>query len=336
MAIELVTGRAGTPHISSADDRAYNAYTDGSGRYLLHGGGCTMQSANNAHLAPAEFLVDGAHVRITGLGEDVAIDNGASSYKRIDIVALHYSSTGGGDTIVETMALEVVKGTPADSDPVEPDMPSTGSLLDGATDTYIPLYRIAIDGLTPGTPELMLDEYDKSRVKLYGDATDVQIGSETSDGQNVFIGVTSPTGSRRLLGYDDRIVFYDGGENEALYELMAPFKLLWSGTWTKGTITAEGLSNYNMVVFIVLTDNGTSKSPSLVLGLRQLGIKDSEFVAFSNDAWDLNLAASSAQTAMKVIVSGDELTYPKVFSRLNAENDFVYLFSGITHIYGVM
>ena len=159
MAIELVTGRAGTPHISSADDRAYNAYTDGSGRYLLHGGGCTMQSANNAHLAPAEFLIDGAHVRITGLGEDVTIDNGASSYKRIDIVALHYSSTGGGDTIVETMALEVVKGTPADSDPAEPDMPSTGSLLDGVTDTYIPLYRIAIDGLTPGTPELMLDKY---------------------------------------------------------------------------------------------------------------------------------------------------------------------------------
>lgn len=159
MAIELVTGRAGTPHISSADDRAYNAYTDGDGRYLLHGGGCTMQSANDAHLAPAEFLLDGAHVRITGLGEDVTIDNGASSYKRIDVIALHYSSTGSGETIVETMALEVVKGTPADSDPVEPDMPSTGSLLDGVTDTYIPLYRIAIDGLTPGTPELMLDEY---------------------------------------------------------------------------------------------------------------------------------------------------------------------------------
>lgn len=159
MAIELITGRYGTAHIGSEDVRAYQAYTAGSGRYVLHGGGASIQSANDIHVNPAEILIDGAHVRITGTGEDVTIDNGASSYKRVDIIALHYKMTGDGDTAVESVTLDVVKGTPADSDPQDPDMPATGSILDNVSETYVPYVRVLIDGLTPQTPEAMLPSY---------------------------------------------------------------------------------------------------------------------------------------------------------------------------------
>lgn len=159
MAIELITGRYGTAHIGSEDVRAYQAYTAGSGRYVLHGGGASIQSANDIHVNPAEILIDGAHVRITGTGEDVTIDNGASSYKRVDIIALHYKMTGDGDTAVESVTLDVVKGTPADSDPQDPNMPATGNILDNVSETYVPYVRVLIDGLTPQTPTVLLPDY---------------------------------------------------------------------------------------------------------------------------------------------------------------------------------
>lgn len=186
MAIELITGRYGTAHIGSEDVRAYQAYTAGSGRYVLHGGGASIKSANDIHVNPAEILIDGAHVRITGTGEDVTIENGASSYKRVDVIALHYKMTGDGDTAVESVTLDVVKGTPADSDPQDPDMPATGSILDNVSETYVPYVRVMIDGLTPQTPTVLLPDYvNPADIAGDGDQVDpsvlVNLGSGDAD-----------------------------------------------------------------------------------------------------------------------------------------------------------
>lgn len=159
MAIELITGRAGKAHVDSSDVRAFNAYVNAGGRYVLHGGGATMESANDLHILPAEILMDGAHVRITGTGEEVTLENGASSYDRIDIVALHYTSVGSGDSRVESVALEVIKGTPVDTggEAQDPAMPVPGtSILDGSSEVYVPYVRVKITGLVPGDPEEIL------------------------------------------------------------------------------------------------------------------------------------------------------------------------------------
>lgn len=159
MAIELITGRAGRAHVDSSDVRAFNAYVNASGRYVLHGGGATMESANDLRILPAEILMDGAHVRITGTGEEVTLENGASSYDRIDIVALHYTSVGSDDSRVESVTLEVIKGTPVDTGggAQDPDMPVPGtSILDGSSEVYVPYVRVKITGLVPGDPEELL------------------------------------------------------------------------------------------------------------------------------------------------------------------------------------
>lgn len=159
MAIELITGRAGRAHVDSSDVRAFNAYATASGRYVLHGGGATMKSANDLHILPAEILIDGAHVRITGTGEEVTLENGASSYDRIDIVALHYMSVGSDDSRVESVTLEVIKGTPVDTGTgaQDPAMPVPGtSILDGSSEVYVPYVRVKITGLVPGNPEELL------------------------------------------------------------------------------------------------------------------------------------------------------------------------------------
>lgn len=153
MAIELVTGRYGEPHVGSEDVRAYNAYATAKGRYVLHGGGATVENANTVLIKPVELLVEGAHIRITGTGEQVEIDNGNASYNRIDVIAFHYKAEGqeSGD-VREHVTLEVVKGTNSSVTPVEPDMPKTGDLLENVSETYIPYYSVRISGLTPQTP----------------------------------------------------------------------------------------------------------------------------------------------------------------------------------------
>lgn len=159
MSIELITGRAGKPHVDSQDVRAYQAYTAGSGRYVLHGATCSVESANEVSIAPGEILVDGTHVRVMGDGESVTLVNGQTGYKRADIVALHYTVTGSEESIVESMEFAVVQGSPSDTEPEDPAMPQSGSILDGVTETYIPYARVIIDGLSPQDPVMLVKQY---------------------------------------------------------------------------------------------------------------------------------------------------------------------------------
>lgn len=161
MTLELITGRAGKAHISSEDDRAYHAYVNGDDRYVLHGGTAEIINANKVHVDPVELLVDGAHVRITGTGEDVVIENGTSSYKRIDVIVLHYTRSDDVNNYVESIELKVISGTPVESNasPAVPEMPTSGTILDGSTDVYIPMFQLLIDGLTPKDLTLVLPQY---------------------------------------------------------------------------------------------------------------------------------------------------------------------------------
>lgn len=146
MAFELVTGKTGTPHVDSSDIGAYQAFTVGAGEYILNGCAATMASANTVAIQPGALLVQGRLALVSGTGVELSIDNGQSGYRRNDIVAMHYTRDTSG---VESAALVVVKGTPTTGTPADPAMPTSGTIMDNAADTHIPLWRVALDGLTP-------------------------------------------------------------------------------------------------------------------------------------------------------------------------------------------
>ena len=154
MAIELITGRAGVPHVSSADQGAFNAEVVGPGIYIMSGCECTMQDANTALLSVGEICAQGRHVRVKG-AETIQIASGSASYKRNDIIALHYTRTEDG--IEPDPQVVVIQGTPVTENPQDPQMPNSGNVLDNADDAYWPLYRIAIDGLAPQNPVMVTD-----------------------------------------------------------------------------------------------------------------------------------------------------------------------------------
>lgn len=154
MSLEIITGKTGEPHIDSEDIGAYNAYTIGKDSYLLNGLNMSITNANTLHVGTGEVLFQGRHVRIKGNGEDVAIANGTTGYKRNDILCLKYQKFPQNSD-VESISLELIKGTPTTGTPADPAI-TTGSILNGDTVVYLKLARIVVNGLTPAAPVKLL------------------------------------------------------------------------------------------------------------------------------------------------------------------------------------
>lgn len=167
MAIELITGHAGSAHVSSADVGWFNAGTVGTGKYVLDTGtkfACGVQSANAVTIGTGDAVFEGRHVRVSAT-ETVSIDNGAQGANRNDIICIKYEYNSGTD--IESASLVVVKGTSTSGTPSDPAIPS-GSILQGASAAYMPLWRIPVRGIALQTP-----------VKLYGDVLE-HIGGTVS------------------------------------------------------------------------------------------------------------------------------------------------------------
>lgn len=157
MTVELITGHAGSAHISAADDGWLNVGIVGDGKYVLDTGtqfACNVQSANAVTIGIGDALFEGRHVRVSAT-ETVALDNGAQGVNRNDLICIKYEYNSS--TSVESASLAVIKGTASSGAAVDPNIPS-GSILEGATAAYMALWRIPISGITVGTP-----------VKLYGE-----------------------------------------------------------------------------------------------------------------------------------------------------------------------
>lgn len=174
MTMELVTGHAGTAHVSGADVGAFNAGTIGDGTYILASSlpVLSMLDANTLEVPVCEILAEGRHVRIKA-AENVTIESGSQTGYRNDIVYLRYNLDSG--TGEETATLVVAKGTTvaSQSDVVDPTTAySSASILNGASTVDIALVRVSLAGLTP-TPEWVVGNWipgDARAVVLYDNA----------------------------------------------------------------------------------------------------------------------------------------------------------------------
>lgn len=159
MSIELVTGHAGSAHVTSAQDGRLNAAAWGDGKYVLPlqaQFAITVDSANQVTVATGDAMLEGRHVT-SEAPTTLAVDSGTQSMKRNDLVCIVYSKNGSG---VESAALQVVKGTETSGTPTDPAIPS-GSILAGDSACAMALWRLPISGITLGTPEQLFDVADE-------------------------------------------------------------------------------------------------------------------------------------------------------------------------------
>lgn len=151
MTIELVDGKAGVEHISSEDKAIIHQAKFGKSDMVFDWGDalkCSIVSSNKATIGTGCASIQGLDWHITA-AETVTIQNGSQGMKRNDIIAAHYhrDSTSGN----EKVELVVLKGSPNATAAADPKV-SSGKILSGAVDAYMPLWRIPLDGITVGTP----------------------------------------------------------------------------------------------------------------------------------------------------------------------------------------
>nr|DAJ04149.1 MAG TPA: receptor binding protein [Caudoviricetes sp.] len=156
--MEIVTGKAGVPHVSSADDGRRIAGEVGTGSYVLQTGGKLTPSlvdANTVRFATGDMIVQGRHIGVTA-PEDVKVASGSQGKKRMDYICVHYARdvSGSAPTLVETVEWTVLQGTPGTA-ATAPSVPK-GSILDGDADVTVPVASVTFDGLTTGRPKLLI------------------------------------------------------------------------------------------------------------------------------------------------------------------------------------
>ena len=158
MTTTLITGKGGTPHVTSGDMGAMQAGVIGNGSYLLQGSDgtfptVTMQDANHALIPVLNLVVEGRYARVTE-AETATIESGVSGQNRNDLVCLKYTRN---DQNIETAAIAVLKGTPNTGTAADPTVPS-GSIHSASGTAWIPVARIPLSGITPGTPVMLIKQ----------------------------------------------------------------------------------------------------------------------------------------------------------------------------------
>ena len=150
----LVTGSRGgnTPHVSSSQARNFNAGIVGPGSYVMEGLDASMTTANTLHVSSGVASFQGADVEVPSGGCDLTIQNGSQGMLRNDLVVFRYEVEGK----VESVSLEVIQGTPASSDPQDPEY-NDSSIADGASPVDFPLYRVPLTGISVGAPVKLFD-----------------------------------------------------------------------------------------------------------------------------------------------------------------------------------
>ena len=156
--MNIITGYKGEPHVTSQQLRDTNIGTFGGGAYILDVGSqmaATVVSANQVDIADGLLVAEGCTAEVArGTTESLAIDNGSQGMLRTDLIVARYTKVAS--TAVEAMALAVIKGTPAASNPATPAY-NTGLIADGDSPVDFPLYKVNISGISITSVERLVD-----------------------------------------------------------------------------------------------------------------------------------------------------------------------------------
>lgn len=245
--MELVTGRKGSAHITSQQDRMKHQGTWGSGAYILQTGQMLepqVQSSNEIRIRDGALMVQGAlgTVKVNSY-DPVTIQNGTQGMKRIDLICWQYTYDAEQD--VESAEWVVIQGTPAETDPQQPAY-TDGDIQQGDSPVQVPVFAVELDGInvtgvttllpTAPTFEELNDKLDeKIIVQRYSNRINVSKGQNSYTAINVnipdgytIIGISAYAMHATTLcgggAYDinnDRIVIpfsaHDSGTPETFY-----------------------------------------------------------------------------------------------------------------------
>lgn len=146
--MELVTGRAGAPHITSQQHRQMHQGIWGEEAYILNTGNMLepeVQSSNKILIKDGALMFQGALFSVkVGTTDEITINNGNQGMKRKDLVVVRYTYDQSQN--IESAEWKVIQGEPAASNPVAPSGTS-GDIQAGDTTVDCPFMIVNLDGI---------------------------------------------------------------------------------------------------------------------------------------------------------------------------------------------
>lgn len=155
MAVEIVTGYTGKPHITSQQDAVLNAASLATGgKYVLSVG----KQLSYELISNTLVRINGGYAidqgRLMGMNaddyEELDISVGLAGSKRCDLIVIHYSKDSS--TGIEKAELKVIEGT-AGADYVDPEYLDNNLFGENYLEDDLVLYKVKINGLSIETIE---------------------------------------------------------------------------------------------------------------------------------------------------------------------------------------
>lgn len=152
-----MTGKTGTPHVTSQQFRQMLEGTVGQGSYILQSGENLEPElvSNNSLKIRSGIMCHHGNLSVIDLGtyDEVTIQNGTQGMKRIDLVVNRY--TKNDETGIEDNEWVVIQGTPDAESPVAPAH-TEGNMQEGDLVDDCPVFRLHLDGINVTEVEKLL------------------------------------------------------------------------------------------------------------------------------------------------------------------------------------
>lgn len=178
MGLHLITGYAGTEHVTAGNIGFENAMIFGEGKYVFNYGKkfeYEILTNNSIRIYDGEGIIQGRHFSMpSDTYQDVAIANGSQNRVRNDLICVRYQMNL--ETGAETASLVVLQGPEVSMSSlwVDPEY-NDGNILDGDVIVDFPLYRVNLNGLAINVVEPLFSifaNYNKQIAEMKANFTD--------------------------------------------------------------------------------------------------------------------------------------------------------------------
>lgn len=146
--MDFITGRTGSPHVTSQQFRGILEGIYGSDSYLAgiyDNLAYSIQPANTIQISSGLLIHHGGAFLVpNGSVDEVVYENGTQGTKRIDLIVARYTKDAETDT--ESAAWVIIKGTETTGVPVAPAY-TVGNMQNGDLVDDCPVYAVNYDGL---------------------------------------------------------------------------------------------------------------------------------------------------------------------------------------------
>lgn len=156
--MEIVSGKTGSPHVTSQQFRQILEGTMGQGSYILTSGENLEPELTSNNLLKIRSGIMAHHGNVSavkiGTYDEVTITNGTQGMKRKDLVVNRYARNK--ETGIETNEWLYIMGTPTSGTPTVPAY-TKGNLQEGDLVDDCPVFEITLDGINVTGVKKLLD-----------------------------------------------------------------------------------------------------------------------------------------------------------------------------------